>query len=98
MGCCNKKKRVKTKNLVETQSFILNSVKQLNVLKDSKPKDLPNKKLNDYHLKTHMLYAGNIKRRPLNKKFINSIVSLHDEFVKEMLNRGMKHNSPLKKV
>lgn len=83
---------------METQSFLLNSVKQLKVLKNSKPKDLENKKLNDYHLKTHMLYAGNIKRRPLNKEFINSIVSLHDEFVKEMLKRGMKHNSPLKKV
>lgn len=98
MACCGKAKRAKVKNLMETQSFVLNSVKQLRLLKDSKPKDLQNKKLNDYHLKTHMLYAGNIKRRPLNKEFINSVVSLHDEFVKEMLKRGMKHNSPLKKV
>lgn len=98
MSCCNKTKRARTKNLMETQSFLLNSVKQLNVLKNSNPEDLPNKKLGDYHLKTHMLYAGNIKKRPMNKKFINSIVTLHDEFVKEMLKRGMKHNSPLNKV
>ena len=83
---------------METQSFFLNSVKQIKLLKEANPSKLDNKKLNDYHMKTHMLYAGNIKHRPLNKTFINSIVSLHNEFVKEMLKRGMNHNSPLNKV
>lgn len=98
MACCKKAKRARVKNLMETQSFVTNSLKFLKSMKDVKPKDLENKKLNDYHLKTHMLYAGNIKRRPINKPFINSIVKLHDEFVKEMVKRKMKHNSPLKKI
>lgn len=98
MACCGKAKRAKVKNLMETQSFLLNSLKQLGLMKDRDPKDLNNKTLNDYHMKTHMLYAGNIKHRPLNKKFINSVVSLHNKLVKEMLNRGMNHSSPLNKV
>jgi hypothetical protein len=45
-----------------------------------------------------MLYAGAVLRRPVNKPFVNSTVALHDKFVEEMLNRGIKHNTPLKKV
>jgi len=67
-------------------------------MKDKDPSTLTNPQVLDYHKKTHMLYAGNIKRNPPNKKFINSIVDLHDKFVKEMLKRGMKHNTPLKKI
>jgi hypothetical protein len=98
MGCCNKRKKAKTKNLLENQNILLNSLKQKRIMSKVNPKELTNKKLNDYHLKTHMLYAGNIKRLPDSKQFVNSIVSLHDKFVKEMLSRGIKHNSPLRKV
>lgn len=67
-------------------------------MKGKVPSSLKDRTLLDYHKKTHMLYAGNIKRRPVNKKFLNSIVDLHNKFVAEMLKRGMKHNTPLKKV
>ena len=62
------------------------------------PALLNDKLLLDYHKKTHMIYAGAVLRRPVNKPFVNSTVALHDKFVEEMLNRGMKHNTPLKKV
>jgi len=70
-------------------------------LKGQTPKSL--KKLNDkllleYHRKCHMLYNGNINRRPLNKDFINWVVDIHDMIVNEMTRRKMKHQSILKKV
>jgi len=64
----------------------------------SNPSPLQNQTLLDFHRKTHMLYGGAIKHRPMNRSFINSIVQLHDIYVREMLKRGMKHYSPLKKV
>ena len=67
-------------------------------LKEVRPSKVSNQQLLDIHRKTHMLYAGGIKRRPPNKLFINSIVDLHDSFVKEMLRRKMKHTTPLKKI
>lgn len=54
--------------------------------------------LRDYHRKTHMLYGVWIRKKPPNKDMINKIVDWHDNIVKEMLRRKMKHNSPLKKV
>ena len=61
-------------------------------------KSLTNRQLLDYHRKCHMLYSGNIKRKPTNKEFINSIVDLHDMIVKEMKRRKLNHTSPLKKL
>jgi len=79
-------------------TFQRNSRDVFSKLKDVNPRKLDSKLLLEYHRKTHMLYAGNTKRDPVNKQFVNSIVDLHDQFVKEMLRRNMKHNSPLKKV
>jgi len=78
--------------------FSSRSVSLFKSLIDAVPRKLNNQLLQDYHRKTHMLYAGNIKRTPVNKKFINLIVDLHDEFVKEMLKRKINHNTPLKKI
>lgn len=79
-------------------NFTSNSMYMLKALINSKPKKLNDRLLQDYHRKCHMLYAGNITRTPVNRTFINSIVELHNRFVKEMLSRGMNHNTPLKKV
>ena len=79
-------------------TFLKNSLKVMKAFKDAKPRKLSDKLLLDYHRKCHMLYAGNIKNHPINKPFINSVVSLHDRFVKEMLKRKMKHSTPLKKI
>jgi hypothetical protein len=62
------------------------------------PSKLHKKILMDYHKKTHMLYAAAIKRKPPNKKFINSIVTLHDNLAKEMIRRGIDHKSPLESI
>jgi hypothetical protein len=65
---------------------------------DRDPSSLNDKSLLDYHRKTHMLYAGSIKRKPINKEFINSIVTYHDKLAKELLKRNFKHNTPLKHI
>ena len=67
-------------------------------MQDKNPALLNDKLLLDYHKKTHMLYAGAVARRPVNKPFVNSTVTLHDKLVEEMLNRGMKHTTPLNRV
>jgi hypothetical protein len=72
--------------------------KTYNIMQGKNPALLNDKLLLDYHKKTHMVYAGVVLRRPANKPFVNSTVALHDKFVEEMLNRGMKHNTPLNKV
>lgn len=75
--------------------------KNLNIYKrmsDKNPALLPDKLLLDYHRKCHMLYAGAVARKPVNKPYVNSVVSLHDKLVEEMLNRGTKHDTPLQKV
>ena len=79
-------------------NFTSNSTHMFKAMIDSKPKKLNDRLLQDYHRKCHMLYAGNITRMPVNRTFINSIVDLHDRLVKEMLDRGMNHNTPLKKI
>ena len=65
-------------------------------MKDVNLSTIDKRLLLDYHRKCHMLY--NASRSRNNKVFINSIVSLHDKIVKEMLKRGIKHNTPLKKI
>lgn len=99
MPCrCSSKKKAKLteqmqRRLLETEMF-----KIVMNMKDKVPTSLKDKQLLDYHKKTHMLYAGNIKRKPVNRAFVNSVVDLHNRFVEEMLKRGMKHNTPLKKI
>lgn len=80
------------------KSFLKNSLTLFKAMMDVNLSQLNDKLLLEYHRKCHMLYAGNIKRRPVNKPFINSVVSFHDKIVKEMEKRKFKHNSPLKKV
>ena len=79
-------------------TFLKNSQKMYKILNDVKPTKITNQQLLDYHRKTHMLYSGNTARTLINKAFINHIVDLHDSFVTEILKRGMKHNTPLKKL
>lgn len=79
--------------------FELNLLTSLAKLKDynsNNIKTLNDKRLLDYHRKTHMLYNSALVRKS-NKQYINSVVDMHDFFVEEMLKRGMKHTSPLKK-
>jgi len=97
MTCCNKTVP-KVKRIVEQNAEAYITLGVLNKFMDAIPEKLNDKMLLDYHHKTHMLYEGNIKKRPLNKNFINSIVKLHDKFVDEMLKRNMKHSSPLSKI
>jgi hypothetical protein len=99
MACCGKARavqRLKTAKKVALESTA--SLGTYRALKDKDPASLPPKLLLDYHHKTHMLYGGAIKRVPPNKKFINSIVDIHDKLVNEMLKQEMKHNTPLKKI
>jgi len=67
-------------------------------IRETNPASLSNQLLLDYHRKTHMLYEVAIRRSPPNKKFANSMVTAHNRIVKEMKKRGMKHNTPLKKI
>jgi hypothetical protein len=99
MPCrCQKKRNPKVKKLMQRRLFEIEQLKIARSMKDKAPSSLKDKQLLDYHKKTHMLYAGNIKRKPINKQFVNSIVDLHNTFVDEMNRRGMKHQTPLKKV
>ena len=98
MACCQKRRKQQVKRLMQRRLFESESLKILASLKGKAPADLENKLLLDYHRKTHMLYNGALKHKPPNKKFINQIVSMHDEYVKEMSKRGMKHTTPLKKI
>jgi hypothetical protein len=93
-----RKTRTKVSQVVENQALLRRALKLLYAFKNVKPSVLKDRTLLDYHRKTHMLYAANIKRQPIPKVFINQIVDLHDKFVKELLRRNMKHNTPLKKV
>lgn len=78
--------------------FFNKSLSMTKAMKDVNLSEIPNNLLLDYHRKTHMLYGGNIKNKPINKQFINFIVELHNNIVKEMTNRKMKHNTPLPKL
>jgi hypothetical protein len=85
--------------LLESYLFELDIKNVSSSLKDSTPsslKKLTEKQLYDYHYKCHLLYGSNIKRK--NKKVVNQIVNWHDMVVDEMLRRGIKHNTPLKRI
>jgi len=99
MPCgCKKKINPKVKKIMQRRLFEIEQLKIARSMKGKIPSSLKDKQLLDYHKKTHMLYAGNVKRNPVNKQFVNSIVDLHNTFVDEMNKRGMKHQTPLKKV
>ncbi len=95
MPCCRKRRLVAE---ARRRSLEENDKKKFKSMRDKNPALLNDKLLVDYHRKTHMIYAGAIIRKPLNKPSINVVVDLHDKFVEEMLNRGIKHNTPLNKV
>lgn len=95
MACCKKKRKLK--RLMDSK-FFKNSIKVMKAMKDAKPMKLKDRNLLDYHRKCHMLFSGNVRHKPPNKVFINSIVDLHDSLVKEMERRNIKHNTPLKKL
>ena len=103
MACCGKRKAARAASkarMSEAQQHLVEvqQVRTLQLLKNKEPSSLPPKLLLDYHRKTHMIHAGAMKRNPPNKQLINSAVDLHDKYVKELLKRGMKHNTPLKKI
>lgn len=99
MPCrCSKTRNKKLIKEMQRRIFEIENLKIARSMKDKVPADLTDKQVLDYHKKTHMLYAGNIKRNPVNKVFVNSIVDLHNRFVEEILKRGMQHKTPLKKV
>jgi len=79
-------------SLLSKSFHIFKSMQNVNL------KDVSNSRLLDLHRKCHMLYMANIRHKNLNKKFLNSLVIFHDEIVKEMSKRNIKHNSPLKRV
>ena len=94
MACCNKKIK---KPVMDTKLF-KRSLVEATKMKDANLSQKTNKQLLDYHRKSHILYGGNMKNRPINKQFINSIVELHEQLVKEMAKRKMKHNTQLRKI
>jgi hypothetical protein len=96
-GCSNKRKK-QLKEKIKRKIQEAEHLKIQGKMANANPASLSTKVLVDYHYKTHMLYNGNIKRKPVNKKFINSIVSLHNNLVKEMLKRNIKHTSPMNKI
>lgn len=99
MSCCgNKRRKEKIKRVMERRIFENNTFKILRLLKNRQSKSLNDKLLVEYHRKCHMLYAEASERLPINKVFINQVVEMHDQYVKEMIRRGMKHNSPLQRV
>lgn len=98
MACCKKKVKTNYKKKIKEDKFFNSSKILAESMADANLSDLQNRNLLDYHRKCHMLYGGNMKKKPLNKKFINSIVDLHDRIVKEMEKRKMKHNTPLTKL
>lgn len=97
-SCSSKKKKQQLKEKMERRLFETDMLKMAVRMRDRDPSSLTNKQLLDYHKKTHMLYEGNKKRNPINKKIVNSFVDLHNIFVQEILKRGMNHNTPLYKI
>jgi len=79
-------------------SLLSKSLQIFKSIRDVNLKKANNATLLDLHRKCHMLYMANIRHKNLNKKFLNSLVTFHDEIAKEMSRRNMKHTSPLKKV
>lgn len=75
--------------------FLIKSVNLLKTFLDKSVSSFTNQQLVDLHRKTHMLYAGNSKRQNPNQKFLSIVVKKHNEMVKELKRRKMKHFSPL---
>ena len=103
MACCGKRKaaqRAARARLTEAQQKLVEvqQMRTLRLLKDKEPSTLPTKLLIEYHRRTHMLYSGAMRRKPINKNWVNEVVDTHDQYVSEMLKRGIKHNTPLKKI
>jgi len=48
------------------------------------------------HKQLHKSYTNLLRIKPKPENAIKIIVQSHDEYVKELLTRGIKHNTPLK--
>jgi hypothetical protein len=97
MGCCGKTNRESVTKILKSQKTLRSTVKLLEGIYNVNPSQLNKRKLLDYHMKTHMLYSANTKRKPINITLVNKIVLYHNKFADEMIKRGMKHNTPLRK-
>jgi hypothetical protein len=80
---------------VLTELVLTQSISKIKGITPKEIKELPTKRLLDYHRKTHMFYAAAMKRKPPNKPVIGNIIDTHNRFVREMEKRKMKHNTPL---
>jgi len=96
-GGCQKKRRPNNK-LAMNAKFLKKCLREARAMKDANLSEKTNKELTDYHRKCHMLYSSNMKNKPINKSFINSIVEFHNRTAKQMSKRTMKHNTPMSKI
>jgi len=95
MACCGKKRRAAAARKQMTEQYHLTKYRKI---KGKDPALLNDRILIDYHKTLHIIYAGSAASKPNSKSLVNSIVDLHTKFVNEMLKRGIKHNTPLKKI
>lgn len=95
MACCQKRRKAQVKKLMKRRIFEVDAYKVLRNLKEKDAATLQDILLIDFHRKTHKLYKEAVKHKPPNKKFINHVVSLHNEYVTEMKKRGLKHDTSL---
>lgn len=98
MACCQKRRKEQVKRLMKRRIFEVEGFSILKLLKKNPPRLLHDKLILDYHRKTHILYKGAIKHKPLNRIFITQICELHSEFVKELTNRKMEHQTPMQRI
>ncbi len=69
---------------------------RLDEVDKSSLKKIPNKELVNMHYRTHQLHSLHKKKHPINRSYLKFLIKTHDTIVKEMLDRNINHNSPLR--
>lgn len=98
MACCQKKRKAKTKQLMNRRIFETEGFSMMKHLRRNPPSVVQDQLLLNYHIRSHTLYEKAIKFKPPNKAFIHQVVEMHDEFVRELLKRRVNHKTPLQRI
>ena len=95
MTCCQKKRKAKTRNLIQRRVFESDVYTTIKKIKGTDICLLQDRILIKTHNRIHSIYNKAIKFNPPNKKFIQNVVLMHTSYAEEIKKRRISHTSPI---
>ena len=98
MSCCMKRRKEQVERIIERRNFEGKTTKFLIELKNISFSSIDKDILFEYHRKCHKVYKKAMSFKQPNTKFVNQVVMTHERLMKELLKRGVRHDTYLEKI